>query len=251
MIAEKEGAELVILTVIGTNEDDRPVEEQLHQALAELRAQGMSIVKDTKIRRGSTVSQIKKEVDENEYDLVILGTRDVYRFWNAIFGTITGRVTEQVDVSVLAVRNPPAAIRRILVCIGGTRTRRKLLRTANRLANETGASVTVLHVKDPVPAMYTGLDAMDESLSEMLQTDTPTARYLRWSADYLARHGVEAEVMVRQGVAAEEILHEAHHGEYDLLVIGASAKSTLQKAIVEPVNQRLLNEASCPVLIVH
>lgn len=251
MVAALEEADLVILTVVGANEDARPVEEKLNLALDQLRAQGIPNGKVTKIRRGPTIAQIKEELDEEDYDMVILGTQDARRMWTAIFGSITSRVTEQVAVTVLVVRNPSPAIKRILVCIGGARTRRKIMRTAGRLAEEAGASVTVLHVTDPVPAMYTGLNAMDESLTELLQTDTPTARYLRWSADYLDRHGVDAQVVMRQGVAPEEILREARRGDYDLIVMGASTKGTLQRALSERVNQRILDEAPCPVLIVH
>jgi len=251
LVADLVNAELVIMTVVGEQEDSQPVEDNLEQATDQLRAQGVPNGMLTKVRRGSTVSQIKQEVIENDYDLVILGTQDVRRFWNALFGTLTGRVTEQISVSVLAVRHPSPNVNHVLVCIGGSRTRRKIIRLTSRLAKAANANITVLHVNDPVPAMYTGLGAMDESLAEMLQTDTPTARYLRWSADYLDRQNVDAELKIRQGVAAEEILREAQRGNYDLIVVGASSKSTIQRAISEPVNQRLLDEAPCPVLIVH
>lgn len=252
MMAKLENTELVILTVVGEQEDARPVEAQLAQSVTNLRDQGLE--KDMlsfKIRRGATVPQIMKELAENAYDLVIVGTQEAHRLWTAIFGTVTMRITETANVTVLVVRSVPPAIQRILVCAGGSRPRRKLIRVSRRLAEKTNATVHLLIVANPVPSMYTGLEAMDESLADLLQTETPLAQHLRWSADYMDRHGMPAELKVRRGAVADEILKEAQAGQYDLILIGAGPRNRLHRALAESVHHRLIDEASCSVLIVR
>ena len=130
---------------------------------------------------------------------------------------------------------------------------REVLKAGARLAEISGAAVTVLYVTNPVPTMYTGLDAIDESLEELLQSDTPIAQHLHWSAQYLNELGVKAVVKLAQGVASDVILREARQGIYDLLVIGASslAGGLLRKLVIDQVTPHVIERAPCSVLVVR
>ena len=114
-----------------------------------------------------------------------------------------------------------------------------------------GAQTTLLHVANPVPSMYTGLPAMEETLAELLQTDTPAARHLRRGAEVLDQLGVAAELKLRRGVAADEILREADEGDYDLIVIGKrSGAAWLNGLLVGDVARQIVDGAARPVLVV-
>jgi nucleotide-binding universal stress UspA family protein len=151
----------------------------------------------------------------------------------------------------MVARDCKPELKRILVSVGGKKLNRKLIETGANLAEAAGAALTALHVTAPVPAMYTGLEGMEETLEEMLQTDTPIAQHLRWIAKYLADRGVESEIEIRHGAIADEIVREAIKGEHDLIVLGASAfEGPLQSLMTEKISPRVVDKAPCSVFVV-
>ena len=60
-----------------------------------------------KLRRGIITDEIHHEINEGNYDLVIVGTQVGNNFWNGLLvGTITGDIVELSTSSVLVVRTP-------------------------------------------------------------------------------------------------------------------------------------------------
>jgi nucleotide-binding universal stress UspA family protein len=126
-----------------------------------------------------------------------------------------------------------------------------MVRLGGRLAQAAQADVTLLHIASPVPSMYTGLDGIEETLAELLQTDTPLARHLRWCAKKLASYGITADIKLRHGVVASEILREAQIGDYDMIVIGSrTLASRLGELVLDNVARQILKQTECPVLVV-
>jgi nucleotide-binding universal stress UspA family protein len=56
---------------------------------------------------------------------------------------------------------------------------------------------------------------------------------------------------VREGNPANEILSEADQGEYDLVVVGASAAADLKHSILGSVSSKVAWNAPCSVLVVR
>ena len=171
----------------------------------------------------------------------------------ALLGTITDKVAGKAEATVLVVRGErTSALKKVLVAIGGQKMNHKVVEVGARLSRLAQAEVTVLFVTNPVPTMYTGLDEIEETLPGLLKTDTPIARYLRWSARYLADQDVHADIEVAQGVASDEIMRVARQGDYDTVVIGAAdAPGPLRRLIVDQVTPHVVERAPCPVLVVH
>jgi nucleotide-binding universal stress UspA family protein len=97
--------------------------------------------------------------------------------------------------------------------------------------------------------MYTGMMEMEETLEELLETDTPLAQHLRGSADTLSKSGIEAEIKVRHGDVVEAILEETAEGQYDLVVLGETQGQTLRGLLLGNVTQQIINRAPSAVLI--
>jgi nucleotide-binding universal stress UspA family protein len=152
---------------------------------------------------------------------------------------------------VLVVNEERRNLDRILICTAGE-VDQGVVRVGARLAQRAEAETTVLHVANPVPTMYTGLEAMEETLPELLQRDTPVAGHLRDSARRLAEKEVEAEVQLRYGEATDQILREARSGDYDLVVIGPGAPAgSLRRFLMTEVTSEVVARAPCPVLVVR
>ena len=107
---------------------------------------------------------------------------------------------------------------------------------------------TLLHVAGAVPSMYTGLDEMEETIEELLVTDTPLAQHLRQCAGYFTEHDIAAEVEIRHGDVVEAILEEAEEGEYDLIVLGESGARKFRGMLMGNVTQQMINRAASAVV---
>jgi nucleotide-binding universal stress UspA family protein len=100
--------------------------------------------------------------------------------------------------------------------------------------------------------MYAGLEEMEETLPELLQTDTEQARELKWAVGVLEDECEEVEIKLRQGVAADEILDEGGAGDYDLIVLGSSRSARgIFRVLLGDLTQTVVNRAQRPVLVVR
>jgi nucleotide-binding universal stress UspA family protein len=164
------------------------------------------------------------------------------------------RVAKQVvtgaDVSVLVVKDKPKALSRLLICSGGHPIAEPVIKTGARFAQAADAKVTLLHVSSAVPSMYTGLEAMEESIEELLQRDTPESQHLRQAAQIFQEHEVQAVIELRHGVAVDEIMRAAQRRDYDLIMVGASdAAPRLNRFFVGDVMQQIVDRAPCSIFV--
>lgn len=240
---------LTLMTVMTENESRTEAEARLAQARQQLPIPTV----ESKIRRGEPAAEILAEARSESYGLIIVGRRAAASLIQNLFLQPVARtVAKQASICVLIVNEDRPSLQRMLICTGGHELDKKVIRAGAELAAVAKARVTLLHVTNPVPSMYTGLDAMEERLEELLQTDTPLAEHLREGARMLAEYGVEAELRLRHGVATDEILREIRKGQYDLLVIGPGpVGSPLRRLMMDDVTPQLIDNAPCPVLIVR
>jgi nucleotide-binding universal stress UspA family protein len=100
--------------------------------------------------------------------------------------------------------------------------------------------------------MYTGLDAIEETLPDLLQTDTPVAQHLRYSAEMLAQHQLAGNLKLRYGIAADEILREMVESDYGLVIVGSSGTAgRLRMLLLGNVTRQIVENAPCSVLVVR
>lgn len=249
LIAGLEDSPITVLTVVSEGKDQKKAKIDLEQALSILGREDV----ETKIRKGDVLSEILREAREGDYEVVVVGTQEVDRLLDALFGTVTGKVAGKAPSSVLVVRGDrPVKLNKMLIAIGGQKMNQQVVKVGARIALASQSEIRVLYVTSPVPTMYTGLNEIEETLEELLHTDTPIARYLRWSAQYLADQGLEAKLELAQGVDTDEIMREALQGGYDLLIIGASAaKGIFGRIFTEQVTPQVVERSPCSVLVVR
>jgi nucleotide-binding universal stress UspA family protein len=238
----------VTLLHVTLSEADQPVGES---TLDRARKMLPDVPVDTRLRQGGTVGRILDEIGEGDYDLVIVGARQGVNPMRHSLGSVARAIFRHASISVLVVNQARESLERLLICAGGIGAVEPVIERGARLAQAANAQATLLHVASPAPSMYTGLTEIEEPLSELLQTDTPIARYLRRGAETLADLGVKAALQLRRGVASNEILREAAKGDYDLIAIGASAtKGPLTAYLLSDVTRQVVDHAPCPVLVV-
>lgn len=249
LMASLQDEPVTLLTVI-TGDDTR---EDAERRLAEAEALLDVPLMIKKIRAGEPAAEILDEAESEGYDLVVVGARTGVNIINSLLARpVARKVAKEARVCVLVVNRDRPHLDRILVCTAGSQVDEQVAGVGAQVARESGAATTLLHVANPVPSMYTGLEAMEETLEELLQTDTPVAQYLRRAAKQLADEDLPAELKLRHGVAQDEILREAEKGDYDLIVIGPGPlKGSLRNLVMDNVTALVVDHAPCPVLVVR
>jgi nucleotide-binding universal stress UspA family protein len=222
------------------------------RCLAEAREKLESGSVETRIREGDPASETLAEIDEGSHDLVILGPNEAPGLRRHFLGSVTTRVVRQAPCSVLVAKQARSRLKRILICSGGGEVAELVIEAGARLGHAVGAQATLLHVATPVPSMYTGLGEIDESLPQLLQTDTPIARNLRRGAEILGQHQVPAELKLRYGVVVDEIVRESREGEYDLVLMGAKRGLVrVKRLMLGAMTKEVVERSERSVLVVR
>ena len=123
------------------------------------------------------------------------------------------------------------------------------------LAKLSGAKIVLLHVTPPLAysSMYTGsltVGLSQQVLAEVHKAahDTSMAALTAVADRYCP--DFEYELVARPGVPLSVILGEAEARAVDLIVLAASGRSRVARFFVGSTADRIIREASCPVLVV-
>jgi nucleotide-binding universal stress UspA family protein len=202
------------------------------------------------LRDGRVFSQIRRELDRRSYRLLVLGTSTHED--SAPMSSLARRLAECVDTSVLIVRNPPVKLEKVLICTGGHIASSYTVTVGIRIAQGTGSLATILHVASGAPAMYTGLPAIEEDLSQVLSRDIPLSSHLKEAAALAEESGVQARLELRHGLVVEEILRACDVYPHDLVVLGGHhPKPLLDRLVLGRVTPKVLPSSQRSTLIVR
>ena len=207
---------------------------------------------ETKLCDGRLVTRSLAELHERDHDMAVVGEGQKHPIAQSTSRPLTRAIIQRSTASLLFARKSRPELKRILICTGGTNIAEPVIYSGALLASAAGASATLLHVVGTIPTMYTGLGGIEETLSELLKTDTPVAKNLRRGAEILEKYNVSAQLELRHGIVTNEILREANIGDYDLIVTGAPERSkALKRWLLGDVTNALIEGAQCPVLIIQ
>jgi nucleotide-binding universal stress UspA family protein len=136
---------------------------------------------------------------------------------------------------------------RILVAIDGSESSDRAFEKALELAELTRASLTALAIEGPLPAYAATIGEVEEVKREK----DVFFNALAVNAEEQGRQaGVDVEVEVRPGHAAEVISEFAAAGGYDLVVLGHRGHF-LRDHLLGSTADRVAEHAPCPVMIVR
>jgi nucleotide-binding universal stress UspA family protein len=234
---------LVVVPKGGDLEDSQAVAQQASLDLGET-------PKRILIEEGDTAAVIKGVIDKEDYELIIVNADRILHLRKTI--EVEPILIKQSEISLLVTQNIKPKIDRILLCTACSEDDHSLINQASRLAASLGARITMLHVcGGAVPTMYTGLHQIDETVEELLQTDSYYAQHLRRGVEILNDNQVESEVKIRRGIPLEEVVRETQSVNYDLVVIGSSAVNRgIKEMLLGNLTIKIVDRVELPVLIV-
>jgi nucleotide-binding universal stress UspA family protein len=249
LIAREAKDQVTLLGVMENAEEERKVVRMLQRTSNAICDDVPHI--ETLIRRGHAAEEILKETEENEYDLVVVGSRGRRGITRFLMGSTAARLARYCPSPVLIVKGTRRNLRSILVCTAGAQSGEKDTELAGRIAALTGATVIALHVLSQLP-LSLDVDARDLECSTrvLLTSDAREGVHLRKALRILRNLEVEGEARIRHGLVVDEILTEAKEGDYDLVVIGAHVASGLDRFMLTDTTEQIVLGCDRPVLVV-
>lgn len=186
------------------------------------------------------------------YDLVIFGSRGRRGLVARIFGSIASQVTHEAPASVLVIKDQPGRQEKLLLCTSAGPQSEQTVQFAGKLAPLLDASVTLIHIMSQVPLSERAtIKDLGASAEELIENQSREGTHLSEMAAYLEDQHVDTHTVVRHGLVLDEILAEAHEGDYDMIILGAHSTPGLHPLLVEDVARDILLAAKCPVLVVR
>jgi nucleotide-binding universal stress UspA family protein len=139
--------------------------------------------------------------------------------------------------------------RRILVPVDFSDSSARALRDAAKRAAESDGSLIIVHV---VPADYGWLGIGREELRDLDRSlQRQAADRLRAFADENVGHNVTAELEVRVGQPAEQIVAAAQESQCDSIMLSTRGLTGLDRYLIGSVADRVARLAPCPVVLLR
>jgi nucleotide-binding universal stress UspA family protein len=121
---------------------------------------------------------------------------------------------------------------------------------AGAVAREQGSTVRLLRIH-PMPERVVDLHNRTLAYADQEMDRLTAASRSDFALAESQLAGVPVETVVRFGDPVEEILHEAEGFEADLIAMTTPRRSRLGSALTPAVSERVLREATVPVLVVR
>lgn len=227
------------------------LEKESQRLLEKLKggAQKRGVTVTTEVRLGDIDLEIRRAVDKQKADLVVMGTHGRRGFERLVMGSVTERMIRHCAVPLITVGpgrkgEAPPNIRRILVTTDFSEGTSDAMAYALSIAQECQAKVTLLHVVHDVAADVSGkyleplLRGIDAELQKMVPEDA-----LDWC---------DVETRIEAGLPHQFIPKFLQSGKFDLLVMNIHGKSMVDRALLGSTAERTVRAAAeiCPVMLI-
>jgi len=137
-------------------------------------------------------------------------------------------------------------VTRILLPVDGSRLSDVAADMAIDIANDSNASIVLLHVRRPVPTGL-GQPNANELLDVLTEGAEAVMDHYRGKLDSAKANYTD---LVIGGEVAEVVANVAEVEKCDLIVIGSKGKSDLEGLILGSVTHKVLHTTDLPVLVV-
>ncbi len=141
----------------------------------------------------------------------------------------------------------------LLVTLDGSARAEAVLSHSEAIASSMNAELTLLRIVDAVSADWGERGALGPSQIEAASRNALVEQaraYLERVAVPMRQRGVIANVLVRQGTAAKQIVAAARDIEADAIAMATHSRRGLNRLVFGSVAEEVLHAAHVPVLLV-
>jgi len=243
------------ITLLGVTEkldpaamdDHHPLEDVFERAVSLFKEKGVAYSLD--VQNGDAEVVIAQKAHSGDYVTVLspLG-RPQFRRW--LMGRSVRHFMETIAGPILYVPMLRLPLKKLLICVGGLGFEMDAEDLTLKMALQSGAAVTLLHIIPPVDLDYPTSRVVNEHWRDLIHTDTVLGRNLRKAVDTVEAMGLTTQVEVRRGHVVEEIDSVLKAGDYDFLCMGSPYGGNALRQLYAPnVTAEIAEAAHCPVLI--
>lgn len=184
-------------------------------------------------------------------DLIVLGTYGRRGLNRLLMGSVTSGVIAGAPADVLVVKKPCSECSgeygSILVPFDGSEFSRKAMTRACRLSKVDNSEITALYV---IPRYEEMIDFFrTDSIQKSLRREAE--RIISAAAGIASAEGVEIKEEIVDGVADEKIVESVKKLSNDLIIMGSHGYSGVDRALLGSTAERVILNATCPVLVVR
>lgn len=196
------------------------------------------------VRVGNPAWELRRAVEEASAGLLVLGGKHHTPPIRWLGGSTAHNAVRIIDVPLLVAAAPAVRFSRVIVAIDLSEAAAPTLTEAAAFAAMFGASLRVLTVVEPLPAIPdVGVQA---DLSEQYRVAETEARAL---VDRIVARD-DVEIHVASGSPARTIADQAADWEADLAVVGSHGKGWVDRVLLGSTTERLLNRMPCSTLVI-
>ncbi|MEW6738883.1 MAG: universal stress protein [Nitrospirota bacterium] len=183
-------------------------------------------------------------------DLIAMGTYGRKGLKRLVMGSVTSKVIINAPCDVMVVKRPcsecTGEYESILVPFDGSQFSKKALEHACELSRKDNAEITVLYVIPRYEEMvgFFRTESIKQNLYQEAQKIMDEAKKIAVS------NGVSISTTIQEGQAAEKIIETANALKNDLMIMGSYGWRGINKVIIGSTTERVIMNASCPVLVV-
>jgi nucleotide-binding universal stress UspA family protein len=258
-LSERFNAEITLLHVVTLFHEDvkeesllknyeKRIDRKLKDHKSAANKKGVA-VESVLLRGFSAADKILEFIQENDFDLLVMGSHGRTGIKHLLHGSVSERVVRLSPIPVLTIHHSTRKFdpRTILIPIDFSKFSKTVAEEGMFLAKLFKAKIIFLHVIEQVvhPAFYAG------SIESIFQIDPGLReRALEKLKAFVNGINLPSEYLVIEGKAYKEIVDCAHEKKADLIVMATRGLTGLDYFLMGSNAERVVRMAQCSVLTV-
>lgn len=203
----------------------------------------------TGIVRGHAAGALIAAAIEERADLLLTGSHGVGRLRGALLGSVSSQLLDHAPSSVMifpesGLEHAASHARTVLVGIDGSSGSHRALELAQALAVPLGATLTLVHVYNPVVPFAS---SPMTSVREELQRHGTKVLHEARNAIAAPLETVDEELL--EGQPREQLVRACEHHSPALLVVGTRGLGGFRELLLGSTSKWAANHAPCPVVV--
>ena len=251
--AEALNSKLFVATILTKEMDEKKekaVAKSVEMILDDARDSGIDA--EGVILRGNVITAIDRYVMDNKIDLVIASTRGSHRDQRLFARSVTSSLMSRLPCKVIGIKitHPGRSIKPknvLMPVIGdgyGDKVRADI---AEAIVNKFGSKITLFHVVELAGLRIKSLEEVEKD-----RLIISAEKRIISLVNELTMRGISLTCKIVIGRnARDEIISEASHHKYDLIIAGATTRNILKRMVSGNPVEEILRDTPCDVMLVH
>ncbi len=219
------------------------------------------------VREGKNYIELVKDINSNDYDLVVIGAQGLGGVNSNAIGSVCERVVRRINTDVLVVKDDKPLKGRVIVALDGSEQSVRAVDIACELAGKYDVELEAVSVFDPnyhrvafdsIAKILSGEmgevfksdeqeklheDVIDKGLAKIYQGHLDSA------LKKVKKTGLELKTTLLEGKPYDEILKYVDKVNPSLLVLGRTGIHEITGLDLGSATENILRNAKCNVLI--